>query len=750
MGNVASTSVEQPVLPPNEHVQQTQSREHATIQLKLNELMKQVKQLQGKLEESSAASPQAISRSPASLDQSKQLTPPKLTTSDGQHSNADIPPTSSSPKRSWRYYGTLRQNFSPTQRVIWAALSRYRSSAWLIRKVFHTLQNFSSPRVKPIANMIHRRLSEMARDPFLENDGHMKKVLHGFKDTDSSFAVRSNASTIMKSINIVRPDVVSARDGLSNRAHGATQPTPPPTHPRTRALLDQAHKPSDVGLYQRDPHRNEGTPERTDRQPLNARQPGIMSTYNHVAKVSSDSLEQKLDDQQLAPHIHAQSRSTNTSDSLESNALADSRTKSQTQKSPKSTANILRIPVSNTKGSLKFLDEQQAKSTSSQSREMSKRSLLEELFPEASDHAQPHDSDRRNQYPKLDLPDSTPLVRRHLVDRPPNMKEQVVASFQRSGEQITALQLIHCSTELTESDFRHLIPKGKHIESWVRNGEFYKIIPGRDPLSLERLPFYYLLFKTPESALAYQKNVSRLHKLSALHGSSSIFSAIPPPKGFLEDGEDLATAVSSYILVPTTHELRLHTVMQPYNPALRGIIEQGGYKPIVPDIGKNGRRIYKVLVHIEGYEPSQWDLWQIFMRHAYEHGIIWPFYPESAEAIHRLRQVVNLKTRLLPVSSANPRASTQSPQLSRVEYDDPNINSLMVSPEDERNAKEINQMVMNRVYNRWIVHFAEEDAARRFAIMWHRKVLPPLVGRNGKASWTDSESVQMCNCEFLW
>ncbi|KAF2133566.1 hypothetical protein P153DRAFT_277647, partial [Dothidotthia symphoricarpi CBS 119687] len=385
-----------------------------------------------------------------------------------------------------------------------------------------------------------------------------------------------------------------------------------------------------------------------------------------------------------------------------------------------------------------------------QPHEANEPSLLDELFPEASGYIQPHYPEKRTQYPKLDLPDSTPLVRRDLVDRPQNLKEQMLTSFQRGGEQITVLQLIHCSIELAESDFRRLIPKGKHIESWIRDGEFYKVIPGRDPLSLERLPFYYLLFKSPESALAYQKNVSRLHKLSALHRSSDIFSAIPPPRGFLEDGEDLATAMSSYFLKSTTHELRLHTVMQPYNPALRGIIAQGGYRPIVPNLDANGKRIYKVLVHIEGYEPSQWDLWQIFMRHAHDHGIIWPFHPESSAAIHRLREVVNLKTRLLPVSSANPRAFNQSLQSPRVEFDDPSINSLMTSPEDENSAREINQVVMNRVYNRWIVNFAEEDAARRFAVMWHRKVLPELVGRNGKVAWRDAEGEQMCNCEFLW
>ncbi|KAF2262654.1 hypothetical protein CC78DRAFT_534684 [Lojkania enalia] len=352
------------------------------------------------------------------------------------------------------------------------------------------------------------------------------------------------------------------------------------------------------------------------------------------------------------------------------------------------------------------------------------QSLLDELFPEASTYVQPHYPPHKTPktYPRLELPTDIPVIRKHTSDTPKSHRQRIVESFQNRGEQITALQLLHCSTQLTESDFRRLIPKGKHIDSWVRGGEFHKIIPGRDPLSLERLPFYYLLFKSPESALAYQMNASRLHKLNTLHQPSSIFSAIPPPKGFLEDGEDMHAATSAYLLKPPTLKQNLVVVMQPYSASLTTLIENGGYKPIVPSVAEDGRSLYKVLLHIEGWEPTQEDLYHTFKRHAYGLGISWPFH-RGIHGIRKLRELVDIPKK---ISSSTRELPPDA------------------SAEDSGEAS-VNQLVMNKVYNRWVIEFEEESAARRFAILWHRRVLPDV-----EVTWKVVEEVRMCNAEFLW
>jgi hypothetical protein len=432
--------------------------------------------------------------------------------------------------------------------------------------------------------------------------------------------------------------------------------------------------------------------------------------------------ERRYETQRLSRNIHTQSRTMSSSKHLDT-------PKPSTQASSPRKDDEVASPSMR-------LSEADAKAKN-------ERSLLEELFPEASSYIQPHFPER-NPYPKLDLPSGKgPLVVRQHLQVKKSLRERVIESFQKSGERITALQFLNCSTEFTESDFRRLIPKGKHIESWATKGEFYKVIPGRDPLSLERLPFYYLLFKSTESALAYQANVARLHKLCSLRQASNIMSVMPVPKGLLEDGEDISAAMSSYLLKPSSLRLNLNMVMQPYNPALRTLLENGGYRPIEPSLALNGKPLYKVLLQINGWEPTEEDLYKILSRHARQRGITWPFHTESSLAIRKLRDVIDLKTRMLPISSSSPRAKNSASEPKTTELD-PTMGFML--PEPGQMEGNINQMVMGRVYNRWIVEFDEEDGARRFSRLWHRRVLP----QPKFVTWRDTEEERMVSAEFLW
>lgn len=389
------------------------------------------------------------------------------------------------------------------------------------------------------------------------------------------------------------------------------------------------------------------------------------------------------------------------------------------------------------------------------------QSLLEELFPEVnSPRPKKPVEQKRDDYPKLEPP-NLPSGMQQDVERygrgrnskfetPDPLRKGSPNFFRDSMEEISVLQLAYCSTELMEVDFVRLIPGGKHIEGWRRGGEFFKIIPGRDPLSMERMPFYYLLFKSPEAALAYQNNAARLHKLCTRHQSKHMLSAVPAPKGFLEDGEDIDKAILSYNLAPTEHPLHLSMLMQPYSPALRSLVEQGGYNPIVPEFDERQQRIWKVLMHIEGYEPSPLDLFKIFNDDAWRHGVPLPLRTESMDSIHRLRDIVNLKIRTKSIASVNPRAAytTTTPAPQKPVFEDAMIQSLMAGVEEQSSATQINQFVMNRVYNRWVIDFDEETAARRFATHWHRRLLPALARSRG--AWEETEEVRICNTELLW
>jgi hypothetical protein len=130
--------------------------------------------------------------------------------------------------------------------------------------------------------------------------------------------------------------------------------------------------------------------------------------------------------------------------------------------------------------------------------------------------------------------------------------------------------------------------------------------------------------------------------------------------------------------------------------------------------------------------------------------MILPLRNESQTSIHRLRDMINLKVSSKAVSSSRPRAYgtfDQSSSDSEMTYDDPAIQS-MLGGVDEDSPSQQNQLVMNRVYNRWVLDFDDEDTARRWSVRWHRRLLPELS--HTKGAWRDSEEARICNTELLW
>lgn len=339
-------------------------------------------------------------------------------------------------------------------------------------------------------------------------------------------------------------------------------------------------------------------------------------------------------------------------------------------------------------------------------------SLLEELFPEIV-KKEPSTTQKPSEriVPKLDLPDlPRPVV--SLPARQKSMRERFTEAFISRGEDITVLKLQHCSTALTEADFRRLIRQGKHIEGWVQGGDIAQVIPGRDPVSLARRPFYWLLFSTHDAAVAYQANANRIHYLAARHTPSSVFSAVPPPPGVLENGEDLHALIQSYTLYPPSLKLPLNMVLQPYEPFLRAVVEQGGYRPIVDD---REEKLHKVLLWIEGQEPHPFTLHNSIQKDGAEKGLIWGI-AGAQKGIKRLADLTDIQKLSRP--SSEPDGQT-----------------------------EIRQEIIDRVYNRWIIEFETERMARRFARAWHRRRLP-IAGDKG--DWKDDSTVRMCNTEVLW
>ncbi|KAF1837031.1 hypothetical protein BDW02DRAFT_566447 [Decorospora gaudefroyi] len=747
-----------------------------TIQQQLQQLFEQVKTLQATMDAKVAATqPWA----PPTAGGPTSTTEPDISTKAGQKLTADTklelsPRTDSGPTSAENktpltttranppvtkearkiVHDTRRKN--PIDYTLDRCSKHSKITTSVLASVANELESMQSPAVAPIVLRLRELLSVIARHALLENDRPIKSMLLNYNNWE-----------LLYTVTALCPPTVTEQPGLLLKVKVALA-----SRRRNTLYFQQRRLKWEILALTASLHRKHVSKKvAVQPQPKSVGTEVPRGTVSHADKPypqgderatdagkEADATEACLAEyrnfrQRLTRQIHTQSRSMKSSDDLDIHT-EDGDTETVKFTKPENPEESKEDEFSKPEPepepeSLTVAAANVSPQPNAQNHELSEQTLLEELFPEASSTPQPRYSEIRHQPPKIDLPDSMPIIRRELVDRPPTLKQQVVSSFQDRGEQITVLQLTHCSTSLTEADFRRLIPKGKHIEAWRRDGEFYNIIPGRDPLSLERMPFYYLLFRSTEAALVYQKNVSRLHKLCTLHQPANIFSAIPPPKGFLEDGEDIAAAISSYNLLPTHHPISLNMVMQPYNPALRALIVRGGYQPIMPAMdSRTGTRIWKVLMHIEGYEPTPSDLFKIISHDAYNHGMTLPLRQESHASVHRLRDIVNLKTSTKPISSAQPRAYGTFEQSTLTTYEDPAIQGLLEGAAEASDAKAINQLVMNRVYNRWVLDFENEDDARRWCVRWHRRVLPELGP--GRQAWKDGEEARICNVEVLW
>lgn len=312
--------------------------------------------------------------------------------------------------------------------------------------------------------------------------------------------------------------------------------------------------------------------------------------------------------------------------------------------------------------------------------------------------------------PKLGLPDHIQPFE-HLPDRNTDRRKSTEASKQGS-DNVTVLKIEHCSTALNEADFRRLVPQGKHIEGWVQDGDIAQVIPGRDPLTLARLPFYWLVFPTHDGAVAYYMHVHRVHSLARVHTPRSIFSAVPPPPGLIEDGEELHTLIQNYSLYPPTLDLSLSIVKPPYDPLVHTVIEQGGYWPIVDNKGK---RSPKVLLWIEGHEPSQFSLYNSMHQDGVQRGLTWGIVG-GQHGVKKVADLMNAKRR-----SRTSRNGSEEP--------------------------EILQETIGRMYNRWVIEFQDESMARRFARAWNGRPLP-IGGDN--LGWRNDAAERICSTEALW
>ncbi|KAF1352210.1 hypothetical protein BDV97DRAFT_397251 [Delphinella strobiligena] len=264
--------------------------------------------------------------------------------------------------------------------------------------------------------------------------------------------------------------------------------------------------------------------------------------------------------------------------------------------------------------------------------------LLEELFPEEASRLKNQER-REREVPRLqlDVPDVLTPDLSGVREQPRTQSEipldkaaywenyrdtrRQYAHLERQGLGITVLVLRNASKNLTEEDFRRVIPQGRHIEGWaLERGDILKVIPGRDTSTLERQNFYFILFNAPVSAFAYQTHVTRLHKLAQSQTPTSLLSPVPPPPGYLVNGEDIDNMIQSYSLVPLSQEISLRQLAPPLTLSVHQIVLHKGYPNLLirPD-----RSPVEVMLRLEGPQLGISHIRSALNKAARDRGMPW-------------------------------------------------------------------------------------------------------------------------------
>ncbi len=180
-----------------------------------------------------------------------------------------------------------------------------------------------------------------------------------------------------------------------------------------------------------------------------------------------------------------------------------------------------------------------------------------------------------------------------------------------------------------------------------------------------------------------------------------------PPPGMLVEGEDVYSVLQNYALCPPSQKISLRIVFPPYAPALKRLLELRGYPQIMRPEDKSCK---SVLFWVDGFQPTIHDIREMISRDKRSRGLNWA-----------------LANTLKPVEKVDSSAAREW-------------------EEAEFGATEAAETTQFRgLYPRYLIHFADENEARRFTRAWHRR---PFPVPNEMAS--GGEPPPLVHAEFVW
>ena len=217
------------------------------------------------------------------------------------------------------------------------------------------------------------------------------------------------------------------------------------------------------------------------------------------------------------------------------------------------------------------------------------------------------------------------------------------------------------------------------------------VIPGRNLDTMEKTGTYYLVFASPESASTYKREVERRHALSKMYRPHDISSPVPPPPGYLVNGEDVHALVEGFTLVPPRQKLLITLIYEPFDDLVQSLVDHGGHKALRQGQQKQDQVIpqgprTKVLVSVDG-----------------------PVLPNMS-----ILDGINLDGR----SRGWHWNTIEKNPVAKLDF----TGWRGVVPGQYKTPGNHTELLRRR--NRWTVEFSTESEAKRFARAWHCTRLP--------------------------
>lgn len=351
-------------------------------------------------------------------------------------------------------------------------------------------------------------------------------------------------------------------------------------------------------------------------------------------------------------------------------------------------------------------------------------SILEELFPkELSREVQSAKAKRRVPRVPLEvrIPDEAPdaptdHTKPHRGFSDPETAPSV-AEESRVDDGVAVVVLRKAGSHLMESDFRRLMPGGRHIEGWSSQGDLLKVIRVRDRTSLDRQREYILVFSDAATAQRFINHVNEVHLYCKANRPGSMFSAVPPPPLLDEaTGEVKFTSpVYTYSLVPLSHEPSLRLVRQPFSPLMQEIVQLGGYPSLTETQGSK----FEVLLSFTGFLATVQHVHSAMEADGRTRGAFW----RTGGRGRGVRQL-------------------DAPSAPAMDFELDLDDSGYDPDEDPSNRP-------SRIRTRkFVVSFEDEQEAVRFAAAWHRKDVTGLMDAQLLHPWTNEAIIS--KAEVAW